>query len=215
MPSKLLDYKSGAFCGVIGPIVGFTAVAIAIILSASWFNWWTNALSDLGHPWMIGGINGTLGFNPVAPIFNGGMILTGLISIIFSAHLIFLFWQRKALFGVIGPILFVSSMIFLIAVGIFHEGILLPHAIAAFGFFITIFLCSIFMGLAFLRRRTTRNEGMIAIIMGIIITLTLFVGFSNLVPWTGAAIPEIIMAIAAFIWIIPVSIRLYRYGYTL
>jgi hypothetical membrane protein len=215
MSVKSFDYQSGALCGVIGPIIGFTFIAIAIILSTSWFNWWTNALSDLGHPWMLGGINGIPGFNPAASIFNGGMMFTGLISTIFGAHLIYLFWQHRDLFGLSGSILFVSSMVFLIAVGIFHEGILLPHALAAMGFFLTIFLSSIFMGLAFLRRLVTRNEGIIAITMGIIITITLFVGFSKLAPWTGVAIPEIIMAIAAFIWVIPASIRLYRYGYTL
>ena len=162
---------------------------------------------------MIGGINGVPGLNPSAPFFNGGLILTGIISIFCGIHFLHLFWQRRVLFGLIGAILFLISMAFLAAVGVLHEGILWPHAIAAMGFFFTLFACSFFIGIGLIRKPVTRYDGLIAILMGIIITLTLFIGFGNLAPWTGAAIPEIIMAIAGFAWLVPICIRLYRAGF--
>jgi len=216
-PSESFVFSSrlGAICGILGPLIGFVSIAIAISLSLSWFNWWTNVLSDLGHPGMIGGLNGTPGFNPAALYFNGGLILTGIVTIIFGTHLLMLFYIRKSIIGWIGTFLLMISMTLLALVGVYHEGLLLPHAIAALGFFFTLFICTIILGIAFVRYPSTRIEGIIAFIMGVIITITLFVGFSNLAPWTGAAIPEMIMAIAGFIWIVPVCIKMYRHGYEL
>lgn len=211
--SFLFSSRVGAICGILGPLIGFASIAFAISLSLSWFNWWTNALSDLGHPGMLGGLNGTPGLNFAAPYFNGGLILTGIITIIFCMHLLMFFYLRKKIIGMIGTFLFMISMMFLVLVGIYHEALLFPHAIAALGFFFTLFSCTIILGIAFVRNPSTRIEGIIALTMGVIITITLFVGFSNLAPWTGAAIPEMIMAIAGFIWIVPVCIRMYWYGY--
>ena len=209
----LFSSRLGAICGILGPLIGFASIAIAISLSPSWFNWWANALSDLGHPGMLGGLNGTPGFNPAAPYFNGGLIFTGIVTIIFCTHLLMFFYLRKNIIGMIGTFLFMISMTFLALVGVYHEALLFSHAIAALGFFFTLFICTIILAIAFIRISSTRIEGIIALIMGVIITITLFVGFSNLAPWTGAAIPEMIMAIAGFIWIVPLCIRMYRYGY--
>ena len=209
----LFSSRLGAICGILGPLIGFVSIAIAISLSLSWFNWWTNALSDLGHPAMLGGLNGTPGLNPAAPFFNGGLILTGIVTIIFCTHLLMRFYLRKNIIGMIGTFLFMISMTFLALVGVYHEAILFPHAITALGFFFTLFIGTIILGIAFVRHPSTRIEGLIALIMGVIISVTLLVGFSNLAPWTGAAIPEIIMAIAGFIWIVLVCIKMYRHGY--
>ncbi|MFX0077748.1 MAG: DUF998 domain-containing protein [Candidatus Hermodarchaeota archaeon] len=211
--SFLFSSRLGAICGILGPLIGFASIAIAISLSPSWFNWWTNALSDLGHPGMLGGLNGTPGLNPAAPYFNGGLILTGIVTIIFCTHLLMFFYLRRNIIGIIGTFLFMISMTLLALVGVYHEALLLPHAIAAMGFFFTLFICTIILGIALVRIPSTRIEGIIALIMGVIITITLFVGFSDLAPWTGAAIPEIILAIAGFIWIVPVCIRMYQRGY--
>jgi len=211
--SFLFSSRLGAICGFLGPLIGFASIAVAISLSPSWFNWWTNALSDLGHPGMLGGLNGTPGLNLASPYFNGGLILTGIVTILFCTHLLMFFYLHKKIIGMIGTFLFMISMTFLALVGIFHEALLFPHAIAALGFFFTLFSSTIILGIAFIRNPSTRIEGIIALIMGVIITITLFVGFSNLAPWTGAAIPEMVMAIAGFIWIVPICIRMCRYGY--
>ncbi len=164
---------------------------------------------------MLGGINGVPGLNPAAPVFNIGLFVTGLVTIIFGIHLTCLFWQQKSPIGLIGDIVFIFSMAFLAAVGVFHEGLLLPHAITAMGFFFSLFIATLLVGIVLLLRQSTRYEGVIALAMGIVISLTLVAWFTGLLPWPGAAIPEIILAIAGFIWVIPVSIRLYRFGYAM
>jgi hypothetical membrane protein len=204
----------GAICGILGPSIGFLCVGVAIFLSP-WFIWATNALSDLGHPTMLGGIDGVPGLNPAAPVFNIGLIVTGLVTIVFGIHLLIVFWKQKSFIGLIGAIVIILSMAFLSAVGVFHEGLLWPHAIVAMGFFFGLFIATLLIGIALLIRRSTRYEGIITLAMGMGITSTLVVWFMGLLPWSGAAIPEIILAIAGFIWIIPVSIRLYRFGYVM
>ena len=214
--SKMKDFLTspqfGAICGILGPAIGFLSVGIAIFLSP-WFIWATNALSDLGHPTMLGGINGVPGLNPAAPFFNIGLIVTGLISIVFGAQLLIFFRNQKSVIGLVGGLVFILSMVFLAAVGVFHEGILLPHAIAAMGFFFGLFIASVLIGIALLLKTSTRKEGIITLAMGVAITITLVAWFTGLLPWPGAAIPEIILAIAGLIWIIPVCIRFYRFGY--
>lgn len=202
----------GAICGVLGPFIGFLSIGLAIFLSP-WFIWATNALSDLGHPTMLGGINGVPGLNPAAPVFNIGLIVTGLVTIVFGIHLLLFFWIQKSPIGLIGAIITILSMAFLSAVGVFHEGILWPHAIAAMGFFFSLFAATLIIGIAIALQRSTRYEGIITLAMGIGIAVTLTIWFMGLMPWSGAAIPEIILAIAGIIWIIPVSIRMYRFGY--
>ncbi len=131
---------------------------------------------------MLGGLNGTPGLNPAAPFFNGGLILTGIVTLIFGTHLLMYFYLRMNSIGMIGSFLFMISMTFLALVGVYHETFLLPHAIAALGFFFALLICTIILGIAFVRNPSTRIEGIIALIMGVIITVTLFVEFSNLAP---------------------------------
>ncbi len=204
----ILSPKVAAFCGVIGPLIGFASIALAVLVSASWFNWFTNALSDLGHPTMLGGINGVPGFNPAALIFNVGMFITGIITLFPGFQLIRVKRTEKSLIGKLGGLLFIASMIFLSGVGIFHEGLVFPHIITAGGFFISLMLASILYGISLLRFVGTRREGMLTLLLSIIIALTFFFGF-RLIP--GAAIPEMIIAVAGFLWLLPICFRLYHY----
>ena len=209
--AKLKDIFSpriAAFCGVVGPIIGFASIAVAVIVSASWFNWFSNALSDLGHPTMLGGTHGVPGFNPAALIFNAGLFITGIVTLFPGFQLLRVKQKEKSIFGVLGGILFIASMIFLSGVGIFHEGLILGHIITAVGFFVSLTLASILYGISLLRYVGTRREGILALALGILIAITLVLGFV-LIP--GAAIPEMIIAIAGFLWLLPICFRLYHY----
>ena len=57
-------------CGFLAPIVAYVLI-FAAIMSAPWFNWFHNALSDLGG-W-LGVESGS------APIFNSGLIISGVV----------------------------------------------------------------------------------------------------------------------------------------
>lgn len=203
----ILSPKVAAFCGVVGPLIGFASIGIAVMIS-SWFNWFSHALSDLGHPTMLRGLTGDPGFNPAAIVFNAGMFITGIVTLFPGFQLVRVKRTEKSIFGILGGICFIASMIFLSGVGIFHEGLLLGHIITAGGFFISLTIASILYGISLFRYVGTRREGMLALALSIVITITLFLGF-RLIP--GAAIPEMIIAVAGFLWLLPICFRLYHY----
>jgi len=205
----LLSPRFAAICGILGPLVGFSSIGAAVALSASWFNWFIHALSDLGNPVMLGGFHGTLGSNPAAPIFNGGMFATGVLAALFGLQLFLIQRRRKSLAGMTGGVLFVGAMLCLAGVGIFNEVLILGHIITAAGFFFATMLASIAYGVALLRDAKSKLMGGLTLIMGIIILATLLLMFGSLLPFTGAAIPEMVVAMAAFAWVVPLSIQLY------
>lgn len=205
----LLSPRFAAVCGILGPLVGFSSIGAAVALSASWFNWFIHALSDLGNPIMLGGFYGTLGWNPAAPIFNGGMFATGVLATFFGLQLLHIQRSEKSLAGMGGGILFIIAMLCLAGVGIFNEVLILGHIITAAGFFFATMLASIAYGVTFLRVAKSRLIGSLTLVMGIIILATLVMMFGRLLPFTGAAIPEMIVAVAAFAWVVPLSLQLY------
>ena len=200
----LLSPRFAAICGILGPLVGFSSIGAAVALSASWFNWFIHALSDLGNPVMLGGFHGTLGSNPAAPIFNGGVLAT-----LFGLQLFVIQRRQKSLAGMTGGVLFVVAMLCLAGVGIFNEVLILGHIITAAGFFFATMLASIAYGVALLRDAKSKLLGGLTLIMGIIILVTLVLMFGSLLPFAGAAIPEMVVAVAAFAWVVPLSIQLY------
>ena len=201
--------RFAAVCGILGPLVGFSCIGIAVVLSASWFNWFFYALSDLGNPIMLGGFHGISGVNPAALVFNGGMFVTGVLAAFFGLQLFLIQRSQKSLIGASGGVLFIISMICLAGVGVFNEVLLLGHVITATGFFFGVMLASIVYGVALLRVAKSRLLGILTFVMGIIILATLLMMFGRLLPFTGAAVPEMIVAVAAFAWVVPISIRLY------
>ena len=69
----VLDERASALLGLVGPLVAFSSVALAILLSPG-FSWQRSALSDLGHATASG----------VAPLFNFGLLLGGFLVAIYS-----------------------------------------------------------------------------------------------------------------------------------
>jgi len=67
-----MSEKFFVLLGITGPIVSYFVIGISIIYSP-WFSWQKNALSDLGHSVK----------SETAPIFNFGLLLTGLLIIIY------------------------------------------------------------------------------------------------------------------------------------
>ena len=65
--------RAYALFGVAGPLLVYLSIIVSLVLSP-WFNWETNALSDLGHS-----VN-----SDVAPIFNLGLFLASFLLMIYS-----------------------------------------------------------------------------------------------------------------------------------
>jgi hypothetical membrane protein len=202
--------RFAAVCGILGPLVGFSSIGAAVVISASWFNWFMHALSDLGNPIMLGGFQGTLGSNPAALVFNGGMFVTGILAAFFGLQLFVTQRREKSVLGIAGGILFMIAMLSLAGVGVFNEVLILGHIITASGFFFATMLASITYGVALLRVPKSRLLGSLTLLMGIIILVTLLMMFGRLLPFTGAAIPEMVVAVAAFAWVVAQSVQFYR-----
>lgn len=203
----IFSSRFAGLCGIIGPLIAITGIAIAILISP-WFNWFTNALSDLGHPWMLGGSNGVPGYNPAAPIFNSALIITGLLTLVLTVWLIRYEYFERSTLGVIAAILLTTSQFFLIGIGIFHEGYGQLHFIVSVGFFSTLILAGMLFGIRLMLEKETRIYGVFTFALAFISLLVWVLYSFGLTTFSGVAIPEIISAIAAMIWVYPLCIRI-------
>jgi len=202
--------RVAAIAGIVGPLVAVIGIAAAILISASWFNWVTSALSDLGHPFMLGGSHGAYGLNLAAPIFNGSLIACGLITLPLAVRLIMLQRDLKSVLGVLGGILLIIAQSFLIGIGIFNESAGSIHFWVSVGFFVNILLFGLVYGVMMMRAQKTRLFGIYTFILALVSAAIWIVYFTPLTPWAGPAIPEIVSAVATLAWVFPLCIRLYR-----
>jgi hypothetical membrane protein len=76
------------------------------------------------------------------------------------------------------------------------------------GFFVTLILAGIIFGIRLMLEKQTRIFGIFAFILAIISMLVWVVYYLGFTIFTGVAIPEIISALAAIIWVIPLCIRI-------
>jgi len=107
-------------CGILAPAVAFTSIISSILLHP-WFSFPHNALSDLGA---VG--------TPYNAIFNLGLVITGVLSLIFMPGL------RTLLHGAVGKIggvVLSAGLLSLILIGVFPEGTF-PHWYVSVGFFV-------------------------------------------------------------------------------
>ncbi|MFX1575586.1 MAG: DUF998 domain-containing protein [Promethearchaeota archaeon] len=203
----IISSRFAGLCGILGPLIALIGIIGAVAIS-SWFNWLTNALSDLGHPTMIGGSNGVPGLNPAAPIFNTSLILAGLFTIVLTLWLIRHQLFEASVIGIVAGILLTIAQCFLIAIGIFHEGFGFTHFVVSLGFFVTLLLAGMIYGVRLMQEKHLRLIGIIAFILALVSALIWIAYYLSLLPFTGVAIPEIISAITAIIWVYPLCIML-------
>ena len=180
--------------GYISPIIALSSIAVAIILAPS-FDWVTNALSDLGHY-----TRPDLGGDPLprAIVFNAGLVITGILFLIFT---IWFIQQVDDLYTKLGMVPFISASIFLIAIGVFSENFGNIHFYVSVGFFASFPFSMWIIGFAWFRYESLRLFSIISIIIPFISVYVWFITMNDLIWWTGMAIPEIITASTAIGWI--------------
>lgn len=175
--------------GIVTPIIGFSMIFLAIS-TAPWFNWYNNALSDLG----VEGIT--------AAIFNGGLIMTASVLALFSLS-VYEFGKENR-FGKIGFVLLLFSAVFLLGIGIYPETAGSIHMQYSVSFFVTLPL-AIIVNSYYTIRQGNKQLGILGLIAGAIaILIWIF-------PWEGVAIPETVSAGSAGIWSILMGLWLTRY----
>ncbi|MBE0527267.1 MAG: DUF998 domain-containing protein, partial [Candidatus Thorarchaeota archaeon] len=111
---KLSEMSKCTKVGFFAPLIALTTITIAILLAPG-FNWFDNALSDLGNyteyflsPYkLVGSI-----------IFNAGLIVTGILMMLYTIW--FLKWTKDVPTK-IGVIPLLISLAFLIGIGVFSE----------------------------------------------------------------------------------------------
>ncbi|MBD3157256.1 MAG: DUF998 domain-containing protein [Candidatus Lokiarchaeota archaeon] len=174
--------------GFIAPIISLSCIGLAILLSPG-FTWIGNALSDLGHytrtdlgPYQL----------YAAVIFNVGLTLTGLLMLYFTLYLLRRITEPAMK---IALSIFVISCIFLTAIGIFSENFSPTHYIVSVGFFLTFPFAMWALGLGWLRFPKKRLFAVISLLLPFV---SLYMWSQ---PWDGVAIPEIVTALSAIIWI--------------
>ncbi|MEM2943657.1 MAG: DUF998 domain-containing protein [Methanomassiliicoccales archaeon] len=120
MPIKKLLLRIGAFCGLIGALVFSIMWISAAYVDSNWVLG-EQTLSELG------------GDRPGRDLFNSGVIIEALLSILFVFALRISFENDKL--GKLGTDVFFFAAISLLGVGIFPITTGIYHTIASYGFF--------------------------------------------------------------------------------
>lgn len=183
------DHRDGArerFALWAGPLsIAISAVGIlAATLLAPWFSWTGNALSDLGAAGA-----GT------ALLFNGTLILTGLLGIPFA---LFVLRRRASLGRRAGTALFCLSMPFLALVGVFA----LPspyHGPVAVTFFLLFTLGLLVDGIG-AYRMDAEGDGVLSMALATAHVLSWIAW--GIVGLEGVALPEMVGTVAIWIWVL-------------
>lgn len=184
----------GGVSGAIAPVFTYACILLAIE-SYREFNWYNNALSDLG---VIPGLT--------MNIFNGGLIVGGILFTIFAIGLTQ--FLNKNLLGRIGAWVLVIACISLICVGIFNEDIRPIHYIVSVSLFFFMPIALWILTGSF----WVKNQKKLSI-------FTMAIGVAAAIPWIleftihyapNVAIPEFISGFATSIWVIVLSIKMLR-----
>lgn len=182
---------SGLFA-IFSPIITLSIIALAIN-SYQFFDWESNALSDLG---IISGITSVL--------FNNGLILGGLMTLMFIPGLFILL--TKTNYGRFCSSFFVFVCCFLILIGLFPEDVVPIHYLVSLGFFITLPISLFLISVSFYFTR--KNFWAL---------FTFIFAFLVAIPWViyllteifkAVAIPEIISGLEISVWIITMGFKM-------
>lgn len=181
--------RIAGLCGVMSPIISLLFIAFAIAYTPE-FNWFTWALSDLG-------------VHQAALIFNSGLIVGGILTTIFAFGLMQIL--RKQILGFLGSFTLILSAISLCAIGVFPESAGRIHFYVSISFFALLAISLLIIGVALVRESSQRYLGLFSILTVVVAAMAAMV-----VPHEGAAIPEIIAALAASVWSIVFGIKLFK-----
>jgi len=152
--------------------IAYVSIALAVSVSP-WFTWTGNWLSDLGaHP-------------RSAPIFNTGLIVSGMLASVFSIHL------TRSLKGAgrAGGVLLTAGSASLTLVGCLPETAGRPHLYVSAAFFTLSSLALIVLG-AHAAAVGKRLQGALTSTAGAVSAASMLLPR----PWPGGAIPEMIAA---------------------
>ena len=183
-----------AACGAVAVVVTMLAILVATAVSPA-FAWTGNALSNLGVTETAAGTTTTVA------LFNGGLILGGLVGLAFAVAL----WRASSsLAGRAVGVSFGLAVFFMGLVGVFPQDTA-PHFAVAITFYLLVSVTLWLDGLAAFRQHWRRRA---------VVAATL--GTANLAGWLvwgltgpptrdGLAIPELWGALLFSVWTVWIS----------
>lgn len=176
--------------GFIGPLVINVSIIICTAILPN-FDWADNPLSDMGS-WYRTDLGDLQILSAI--LFNGGLIVTGLLCAYFTIWLIRKFTDRLTKFGLT---FFVGTSLLMVGIGIFSEDFSTPHWFTAISFFLSIPIACAVIGLVWLRLKETRKIGTVAIVLACLSLLIMFQ------PWIdlSIAVLETLVSLIALVWI--------------
>jgi hypothetical membrane protein len=176
--------------GFIGSLVSYVCIAICTLILPN-FDWAVNPLSDLGS-WYRTDLGNLQILSAI--LFNGGLIVAGLLNAYFTIWLI-----RKStdLPTKIGLVFFVGTSILLTGIGVFSEDFGAIHSITAISFFLSIPIACAIIGLVWVRLKETRSIGGLSILLALLALLIIFQ------PWVelSIAVLETLAGLVSAVWI--------------
>jgi hypothetical membrane protein len=178
-----MHWRRYALCGIIGPTVAYCFIAISIGLSP-WFNWRTNALSDLGHAIT----------SEAASWYNFGLLLSGFLTTIYAVKALRAHAQYTSC-------CLVTSALLLQLVATFDEVYGFLH------FLVSVLLFASF-GLGSLVYAVEARSKMASV--AFVISLGSWLLYWTGAYAAGIAIPEAISSLATGLWIISSATEILR-----
>ena len=178
-------------CGIASQLAGLATVLVTVSVSP-WYSWTENYVSVLGTE------------GSVTVLFNSGLILTGVLGLIFAAGL----WRNlpSGLLnrpGKAGVACLVLGSASLSAMGIFPRSIEYPHNIASITFLFFIVLGFLLIGLTGITG-SSKKWGWLSLGAGLSILVLQPVPW----PWSGGAIQQMLFCLPWSLWTVVISARL-------
>ena len=167
--------RISGICGIACPLVGLTVILV-VISNSPWFSWTENDISILG-------VEGS-----ATLLFNGGLVFTGLLSLVFVIGLNKNFFSNRM--GKLGVISLLPGAAGISATGLLPRSIDVPHDMASVGAFMCAALALILIGFAAIRSRRMML-GVPCLIGGVLTVIFLLAPW----PWNGGAIEQILACI--------------------
>jgi len=181
--------KLAGGCGIFVLIV-FLAMLFLSIQQVSWFSWTDNAISDLGRN------------EGVPSVFNNGLIVTGILMLVFSLGLANISEDKRS-----SSLFFGLSSIFLIATG-FIPLPKIEHIYVSSLFFVSFTYAFFAFGISFYQDKNDflRKMGYFAILNLIIAIISpVFLLF-----FEGVAIPEMIVIFPGSLWFMIFGLKMVK-----
>lgn len=169
--------------GILAPVMAFLGITLAVNVHSGWFSWKNNAISDLGR----------IGLEKNY-ILNFSLIIAGILGLIYAYGM---YKETKGVLKKIGVGIFTAGLISLILIGAFPEGTS-PHYYVSWGFYILASTGILVYGTDEIRKEKTKTFGIFSLLD---VFTAWILGIWAIKTFKGAAIPELIGAVAIALWV--------------